>query len=64
VITRGTEGKEDESVAKPAVARFEVTGKDGPALQTFYGALFDWRFQDAGQHAAALAASAAATEDE
>jgi predicted enzyme related to lactoylglutathione lyase len=30
------------------VAWFEITGKDGPALQKFYGALFDWQIQDAG----------------
>jgi predicted enzyme related to lactoylglutathione lyase len=35
-------------MAKPAVAWFEVTGKDGSALQRFYGALFDWQIQDAG----------------
>ena len=32
----------------PAVAWFEVTGKDGAALQTFYRSLFDWEIQDAG----------------
>jgi uncharacterized protein len=32
----------------PAVAWFEVTGKDGPALQKFYGELFDWQIQDTG----------------
>ena len=32
----------------PAVAWFEVTGKDGGALQEFYGKLFDWQIQDAG----------------
>ncbi len=35
-------------MAAPAVAWFEVTGKDGPALQRFYGTLFDWDIQDAG----------------
>ncbi|MHB8618962.1 MAG: VOC family protein [Chloroflexota bacterium] len=35
-------------MAKPAVAWFEVTGKDGAALQRFYGSLFDWQVQDAG----------------
>lgn len=35
-------------MAAPAVAWFEVTGKDGPALQRFYGDLFDWQVQDAG----------------
>ena len=32
----------------PAVAWFEVTGKDGLAMQRFYGELFDWQIQDAG----------------
>jgi uncharacterized protein len=35
-------------MAQPAVAWFEVTGKDGPALQSFYSRLFDWQVQDAG----------------
>ena len=35
-------------MAAPAVAWFEVTGKDGPALQTFYGELFDWQVHDGG----------------
>ena len=35
-------------MAQPAVAWFEVTGKNGPALQKFYGSLFDWQLQDAG----------------
>jgi predicted enzyme related to lactoylglutathione lyase len=26
------------------VVHFEVTGKDGAALQAFYGSLFDWEF--------------------
>ena len=30
------------------VAWFEVTGKDGEALQRFYGDLFGWQVQDAG----------------
>ena len=30
------------------VAWFEVTGKDGMALQRFYGDLFDWQVQDPG----------------
>lgn len=34
--------------AAPAVAWFEVTGKDGLALQRFYGELFEWHVQDAG----------------
>jgi uncharacterized protein len=32
----------------PAVAWFEVTGKDGPALQRFYSELFGWKVNDAG----------------
>jgi predicted enzyme related to lactoylglutathione lyase len=35
-------------MTKPAVAWFEVTGNDGAALQRFYGSLFDWQIQDAG----------------
>ena len=35
-------------MAQPAVAWFEVTGKDGPTLQNFYSRLFDWQVQDAG----------------
>ena len=35
-------------MATPAVAWFEVTGRDGPALQRFYGGLFDWDVQDSG----------------
>jgi predicted enzyme related to lactoylglutathione lyase len=35
-------------MAAPAVAWFEVTGKDGPALQRFYRQLFDWRIDDSG----------------
>ena len=35
-------------MATPAVAWFEVTGKDGASLQDFYGKLFDWQVNDAG----------------
>ena len=35
-------------MSTPAVAWFEITGKDGPALQRFYGTLFNWTVQDAG----------------
>ena len=35
-------------MATPVVAWFEVTGKDGPALQSFYCSLFGWEIQDAG----------------
>jgi predicted enzyme related to lactoylglutathione lyase len=35
-------------MAQPAVAWFEITGKNGPALQQFYARLFDWQVQDAG----------------
>lgn len=35
-------------MATPAVAWFEVTGKDGASLQEFYSKLFDWQIQDAG----------------
>jgi len=33
---------------KPIVGWFEITGKDGPALQRFYTNLFDWSINDAG----------------
>jgi predicted enzyme related to lactoylglutathione lyase len=33
---------------KPIVGWFEVTGKDGPALQRFYSKLFGWSVNDAG----------------
>jgi predicted enzyme related to lactoylglutathione lyase len=33
---------------KPVVGWFEVTGKDGPALQRFYSKLFGWTVNDAG----------------
>jgi predicted enzyme related to lactoylglutathione lyase len=36
------------NMATPTVAWFEVTGKDGASLQEFYGKLFDWQIQDAG----------------
>jgi predicted enzyme related to lactoylglutathione lyase len=35
-------------MAKPAVAWFEITGKDGPGLQRFYSQLFGWKVNDAG----------------
>ena len=34
-------------MAQPAVAWFEVTGTNGPKLQSFYSRLFDWQVQDA-----------------
>lgn len=35
-------------MSKPSVGWFEITGKDGPALQRFYSSLFDWEVADAG----------------
>ena len=35
-------------MAKPIVGWFEITGKDGPALQNFYSKLFGWEVNDAG----------------
>jgi hypothetical protein len=35
-------------MATPVVGWFEVTGKDGPALQKFYAKLFGWTVADAG----------------
>lgn len=40
-------GKKATATPKPVVW-FEVIGKDGPALQQFYGKLFDWPIADAG----------------
>jgi predicted enzyme related to lactoylglutathione lyase len=37
----------DATAAQPVVW-FEVIGKDGPALQRFYGNLFKWHVADAG----------------
>lgn len=31
-------------MAETRVIHFEVVGKDGPALQSFYGDLFGWKF--------------------
>jgi uncharacterized protein len=35
-------------MSKPIVGWFEVTGKDGPALQQFYASLFGWDITDTG----------------
>ena len=35
-------------MTNPIVGWFEVTGKDGPALQKFYAKLFGWTVNDAG----------------
>lgn len=35
-------------MSTPAVAWFEISGGDGPALQRFYGELFGWEIRDAG----------------
>ena len=35
-------------MATPAVAWFEVSGKDGASLQDFYRKLFTWQINDAG----------------
>ena len=37
-----------EAAAPQPVVWFEVVGKDGPALQRFYGTLFNWQVSDAG----------------
>src|SRR5215469_13348709 len=44
-------------MAQPAVGWFEITGKDGPKLQKFYGDLFDWQIQDVGQGYGVVAAA-------
>lgn len=33
-------------MARPVVARFEVTARDGTALRRFYGDLFGWNIQE------------------
>jgi predicted enzyme related to lactoylglutathione lyase len=38
----------EKVMSKPIVGWFEITGKDGPALQQFYSSLFDWEVTDAG----------------
>jgi predicted enzyme related to lactoylglutathione lyase len=43
-----TKNRKEHMMGTPAVAWFEVTGKDGEALQQFYGRLFDWEIQDSG----------------
>jgi hypothetical protein len=35
-------------MAAPAVARFEVTGNDGPAMQRLHSDLSSWQVQDTG----------------
>jgi predicted enzyme related to lactoylglutathione lyase len=35
-------------MATPAVAWFEITGKDGAAVQRYYSDLFGWQIQDSG----------------
>ena len=44
-------------MATPAVAWFEVTGKDGARLQSFYRSLFEWQIQDAGDGYGLVAAA-------
>jgi predicted enzyme related to lactoylglutathione lyase len=36
------------SQAKPSVGWFEVVGKDGAKLRSFYGSLFGWQIADSG----------------
>jgi predicted enzyme related to lactoylglutathione lyase len=38
----------ETAMSKPIVGWFEVTGKDGPALQQFYSDLFGWEITDTG----------------
>jgi len=40
--------KAREAVVPQPVVWFEVVGKNGPALQRFYGRLFNWQISDAG----------------
>jgi len=46
-VETASKNKTDTAAAKPVVW-FEVVGKDGPALQRFYGSLFNWQIADAG----------------
>jgi hypothetical protein len=36
-------------MSKPVVGWFEITRKEGPALQHFYSGLFGWEVTDASQ---------------
>jgi predicted enzyme related to lactoylglutathione lyase len=45
-------------VTRLIVDWFEITGKDGPALQRFYTSLFDWESTDAGSGYGQVAAEA------
>jgi predicted enzyme related to lactoylglutathione lyase len=38
--------KERDTVAKPAVVQFEVTGKDSADLKRFYAILFGWEMHE------------------
>jgi predicted enzyme related to lactoylglutathione lyase len=46
-IQAGSPKAREAAVSQPVVW-FEVVGKDGPALQRFYGKLFNWQISDAG----------------
>jgi predicted enzyme related to lactoylglutathione lyase len=46
--SRNLKHEELTLMAQPAVAWFEITGKDGPKLQQFYSRLFGWNVSDAG----------------
>ena len=46
--TQATDRGEKATATPRPVVWFEVVGKDGPALQQFYGKLFDWGIADAG----------------
>jgi predicted enzyme related to lactoylglutathione lyase len=48
VIGTTTAIRRERGMGTPAVAWFEVTGKDGEALRRFYGQLFGWEIQDSG----------------
>jgi predicted enzyme related to lactoylglutathione lyase len=42
-------GWRDDRMAKPAVARFEITGKDSARLRRFYSELFDWEIAEGAE---------------
>ncbi len=46
-VENAPKGKKETAAPRPVVW-FEVVGKDGPALQRFYGRLFNWQVADAG----------------
>jgi predicted enzyme related to lactoylglutathione lyase len=46
--TEAASNQRKTTAAPQPVVWFEVVGKDGPALQRFYGKLFNWQVADVG----------------